>query len=153
MILMTVCGTGIRISELPFVTVEAVRSGRAVVRLKGKTRTVFLPDKPRRHLAVYAKNLNIREGSVLVTRTGKPMHRSNVWKQMKMLCEAAGVDTGKVFAHNLRHLFARCFCAADRDIAKLADVLGHSSIETTRIYLVESGAQHEKTVDQLVIAV
>lgn len=149
MILLAICGTGIRISELPFVTVEAVECGQAEVRLKGKTRTVFLPGRLRTRLAAYAKKCGIRAGSIFVTRTGKPIDRSNVWKQMKELCEEAGVSANKVFPHNLRHLFARSFYAIDRDIAKLADVMGHSSIETTRIYLVTSGKQHARTVDRL----
>mgnify|MGYP000043106628 CR=1 FL=1 len=148
-LLQTVCSTGIRISELSFITVEAVTAGEAVVRLKGKSRTVLLPEKLRCLLRKYLRRTGITHGAVFVTRSGAPMDRSNIWKQMKALGEEAAVPEQKVFPHNLRHLFARCFYAVGKDIAKLADVLGHSSIETTRIYLVTSGAEHQRTLDRL----
>ena len=134
LLLQTVGGTGIRVSELPFITAEAVCRGEAVIRLKGKTRTILLPKKLQKSLKEYLRREKITEGPVFVTRTGQPLDRSNIWKMMKALCREAGVDEKKVFPHNLRHLFARCFYSADKDIAKLADILGHSSINTTRIY-------------------
>ena len=126
-----------------------METGRAEIANKGKRRTVFLPDKLRRLLKKYLQGQKKTAGAVFTTRTGKPLDRSNIWRDMKALCESAGVEPGKVFPHNLRHLFARCFYRVSRDVAKLADVLGHSSIETTRIYLISTGAEHARTLDQL----
>jgi len=153
MILQTICGTGIRVSELKYITAEAVKRGEAVVHMKGKTRTILLPKKLQRELAEYMRGERITAGPVFITRTGKPLDRSNIWKMMKGLCREAGVDEKKVFPHNLRHLFARCFYSIDKDIAKLADILGHSSINTTRIYIITSGAEHRRRLDTLGLVV
>lgn len=149
LVLQTICGTGIRISELQFITVEAVRQGEAAIRLKGKNRTILLPDKLCRMLRKYIRREKLGAGPIFITGTGKPLDRSNVWKSMKALCGAAGVDPKKVFPHNLRHLFARCFYSIDKDIAKLADLLGHSSIDTTRIYIISTGTEHRRQMDAL----
>ena len=149
LILQTICATGIRVSELAFITAEAVQAGEAAIRLKGKNRTVLLPDKLCRVLKSYLKKKGIISGSVFVTRTGRPLDRSNVWKMMKKLCAEAQVEPQKVFPHNLRHLFARCFYSVDKDLAKLADILGHSSINTTRIYIISSGVEHRRCMDNL----
>ncbi len=148
-LLQTVCATGIRISELPFITADAVEAGEAVARLKGKTRIVFLPEKLRCLLRKYLRRRGISRGPVFVTRSGAPMDRSNIWKQMKALGESAAVSEQKIFPHNLRHLFARCFYAAGKDIARLADVLGHSSINTTRLYIISSGQEHRRQMEGL----
>lgn len=145
----TLCATGIRISELKDITVEAVNSGSAQVRCKGKERTVLLSSKLRTALLRYCREKNILSGPVFVTKTGKPLDRSNVWSELKRLCKSAGVDPRKVFPHNFRHLFAVTFYQLNRDIAKLADLLGHASIETTRIYIMESGAAHLRRVERL----
>ncbi len=149
LILQTICGTGIRVSELQCITVEAVRRGEAVVYCKAKTRTVFLVKELRQKLLRYAAARGIRRGSVFVTRTGKPVSRTNIWREMKALCRAAGVNPQKVFPHNLRHLFARTFYGLEKDIAKLADILGHSSINTTRIYIVSNGIEHRKRMENM----
>lgn len=149
LILQTVCATGIRVSELAFVTAQAVALGRAEVCNKGKRRTVFLPGKLCRLLKKYLQKKKITAGSVFVTRTGKPVDRSNIWRDMKALCKSAGVAKGKVFPHNLRHLFARTYYSFQRDLSRLADILGHSSINTTRIYTMESGAVHAKQLDRM----
>lgn len=149
LLMQTVCSTGIRISELRFITVQAVRLGRAEVTGKGKTRTIFLPRRLCRELLRYTAQCRLRRGPVFVTRSGKPIDRSNVWREMKVVCARAGVDAGKVFPHNLRHLFARSYYAIDRDIAHLADLLGHSSIDTTRIYTMTSGEEQEERIAQL----
>lgn len=149
LLIQTICGTGIRVSELQFITAEAVKSGEAVIRLKGKVRTILIPEKLRCRLKQFLKQETIAAGPVFVTRNGKPLHRSNIWKMMKSLCKTAGVAEEKVFPHNLRHLFARCFYGLDKDIAKLADILGHSSINTTRIYIVSTGAEHRIQMDAL----
>ena len=142
LILQTICSTGIRVSELQFITAEAVRSGRAEVSLKGKTRTVLLSRDICGKLLKYLSDHKIRDGCVFVTRNGKPVCRSNIWREMKSLCKEAQVDPRKVFPHNLRHLFARIFYGIEKDIVKLADVLGHSSVETTRIYVISTGSEH-----------
>ncbi len=147
LILQTICGTGIRISELRFITVEAVRRGEATVSCKNKTRTVFIVNDLRKKLLAYTGKLGIKTGSVFVTRSGAPVSRTNVWREMKSLCAEAGVSPQKVFPHNLRHLFARVFYGIEKDIAKLADILGHSSIETTRIYIMTSGAEHRRKME------
>ena len=142
LLLETICGTGIRVSEVRYVTVEAVRRGRAEISLKGKTRTILLPGKLCRKLLKYARKQKIASGEIFLTRNEKSISRRQIWAEMKALCDKAGVAPSKVFPHNLRHLFARTFYRVCRDVARLADVLGHSSIETTRIYLISTGAQH-----------
>ena len=149
LVMETVCAAGIRVGEVKYITVEAARSGRAEVRLKGKVRVILLPAKLSRKLLAYAKRHKITAGEVFVTRGGKSLSRKQIWAEMKSLCALAGVAASKVFPHNLRHLFARTFYAASRDVAKLADVLGHSSIETTRIYLISTGSEHIKALDRL----
>ena len=145
----TICATGIRVSEVRYITAEAVREGRTEIALKGKIRTILLPGKLCRKLEKYARQKKITSGELFLTRSGRPMSRKQIWAEMKGVCRAAGVAPSKVFPHNLRHLFARCFYRVSRDVAKLADVLGHSSIETTRIYLISTGAEHARTLDQL----
>lgn len=149
LILQTICGTGIRVSELPYITVEAVKQGEAVVSLKGKTRTVFIVRELRRKLLCYAKERKIETGPIFITRNGTPMSRTNIWREMKNLCEQAEVNPDKVFPHNLRHLFARTFYGIEKDIAKLADILGHSSINTTRIYVITTGFEHRKRMESM----
>ena len=149
LILQTICATGIRVSELRFISAEAVRSGRAEVCNKGKRRTVFLPDRLRRLLKTYLKKQKITAGAVFVTRTGRPLDRSNIWRAMKALCKSAEVEPSKVFPHNLRHLFARAYYALEKDLARLADILGHSSINTTRIYTMESGTVHARQIGRM----
>ena len=149
LLMETICGTGIRVSEVRYITVETAKAGKAEVSLKGKVRTILLPTKLCRKLLKYAKRKKIASGEIFLTKSGKVMSRKQIWAEMKSICKKAGVETSKVYPHNLRHLFARCFYRACRDIAKLADVLGHSSVETTRIYLISTGAEHAKTLDQL----
>ena len=149
MILQTICGTGIRVSELQFITVEAVKSGEAVVSLKNKTRTVFIVRELRQKLLSYAQKHKITSGMIFITRTGKAIGRTNIWREMKALCEQANVNPQKVFPHNLRHLFARVFYGIEKDIAKLADILGHSSINTTRIYIISTGTEHRKRMENM----
>ena len=141
--------TGIRVSELQYITVEAAKRGEAVVSLKGKTRTVFLVKELRKKLLRYAAEQNIQSGAVFITRTGKPMNRTNIWREMKGLCEQAEVNPQKVFPHNLRHLFARVFYGIEKDLAKLADILGHSSINTTRIYIISTGDEHRRRMEHM----
>ncbi len=149
LLIQTICGTGIRVSELEFITVEAVRKGEATVSLKGKTRTVFIVKNLQKKLLCYIRDQKIEKGSVFVTRSGKPVNRTNIWREMKNLCERAGVNPNKVFPHNLRHLFARTFYGIEKDIAKLADILGHSSINTTRIYIVTTGEEHRQRMENM----
>lgn len=149
LILQTICGTGIRVSELRFITVEAVRSGEATVSCKGKTRKVFIVSALRKLLKQYIAKNGIGSGSVFLGATGKPVDRTTVWREMKSLCEAANVKATKVYPHNLRKLFARVFYKIEKDIAKLADILGHSSINTTRIYLVATGKEHRRKMERL----
>ena len=149
LILQTICGTGIRVSELAFITVEAVKKGEATVSLKGKTRSIFIVRDLQKKLLRYIKTRGIESGAVFVTRTGKPMSRTNVWREMKNLCREAEVDPQKVFPHNLRHLFARVFYGIEKDIAKLADILGHSSINTTRIYIISTGSEHRRCMERM----
>jgi len=149
MVLQTICGTGIRVSELRYFTVESVRRGEVTVRCKNKTRSVLVPGVLQKRLLKYVKEQGISTGAVFVTRSGKPLDRSNIWAQMKRLCAAAGVEPAKVFPHNLRKLFARCFYAIEKDIAKLADVLGHGNIETTRIYIMTTGREHRRQLEQM----
>ncbi len=149
LILQTICGTGIRVSELQYITVEAVQKGAATVNCKGKNRRILLVSALRKKLARYAKTQRIHEGSIFITRGGKPISRNNVWRQMKSLCEQARVLPSKVFPHNLRHLFARTFYSLEKDIAKLADILGHASIDTTRIYIATTCTEHLKKMQKM----
>ena len=149
LILQTICGTGIRVSELQFITIEAVKHGEAVVRCKGKTRAVFIVRELRQKLLRYAAEQNIQSGMIFVTRTGKPISRTNIWREMKALCIEADVNPQKVFPHNLRHLFARVFYGIEKDIAKLADILGHASINTTRIYIISTGMEHRRRMENM----
>ena len=149
LVMETICGTGIRVSELRYFTVEAVRRGEIVVNCKAKTRTILLPGKLRKLLLDYAKKNQIVSGSIFVTRNGNPLNRSNIWSDMKKLCETANVKASKVFPHNLRKLFARTFYGIEKDIAKLADILGHSSIDTTRIYIISTGTEHRREIERL----
>lgn len=149
LIMQTICGTGIRVSELQFITVEAAKCGETVVRCKGKTRAVFIVRELRQKLLRYAAEQNIQSGMIFVTRTGKPISRTNIWREMKALCVEANVNPQKVFPHNLRHLFARVFYGIEKDIAKLADILGHSSINTTRIYIISTGIEHRRRMENM----
>ncbi len=149
LILQTICGTGIRVSELPFITAEAIARGEAVVRCKGKTRTVFIVSALRKKLQRYARERHITTGPLFITRRGAPINRSTVWREMKALCRQADVSPDKVFPHNLRHLFARTFYGIEKDIAKLADILGHTSINTTRIYIITTGAEHKRKLETM----
>lgn len=153
LIMLTLCSTGIRVSELPFITVEAALSGRAEIRLKGKTRTVLMPRELRRRLREYCRLQGIASGSIFRTRSGRPMDRSNIFHEMKGLCAQARVDSKKVFPHNFRHLFARSFYSVEKNLAHLADVLGHSSVETTRIYVAVSASAHEKTLSRMQLVI
>ena len=149
LLLETICGTGIRVSEVRYVTVEAVYRGRAEISLKGKIRTILLPGKLCRKLLKYARKQKIASGEIFLTRNEKGISRRQIWAEMKALCDKAGVAPSKVFPHNLRHLFAKTFYRVCRDVARLADVLGHSSIETTRIYLISTGTEHAGTLARL----
>lgn len=149
LVVQTICGTGIRVSELDSITVEAVRRGEAVVSCKGKTRKIFIVKALQKKLLRYAVEHGIVSGILFVTKSGKPLNRSNIWRQMKDLCEQAGVSPQKVFPHNLRHLFARTFYGIEKDIAKLADILGHSNINTTRIYIITTGAEHQRRMENM----
>ena len=149
LILQTICGTGIRVSELQYITVEAVKHGEAVVNCKAKTRSVFIVKELKQKLLRYAAEQNIKSGMIFVTRTGKPISRTNIWREMKALCAEANVNPQKVFPHNLRHLFARVFYGIEKDIAKLADILGHSSINTTRIYIISTGTEHRRRMENM----
>lgn len=149
LLIQTICGTGIRVSELQYITVEAVKCGEATVTLKGKTRTVFIVKELKQKLLRYAAEQKIMSGAIFITRSGKPMSRTNIWREMKSLCEQAGVNPQKVFPHNLRHLFARTFYGIEKDIAKLADILGHSSINTTRIYIITTGDEHRQRMENM----
>ncbi len=149
LLIQTICGTGIRVSELQYITVEAVKCGEAVVSLKGKTRSVFIVRELQKKLLRYAAEQKISSGEIFITRTGKSMSRTNIWREMKNLCEQSGVNSKKVFPHNLRHLFARTFYGIEKDIAKLADILGHSSINTTRIYIITTGNEHRQRMENM----
>ena len=149
LILQTICGTGIRVSELQYITVEAVKLGEATVSCKAKTRSVFIVKDLQKKLLRYAAEQNIKSGMIFITRTGKPISRTNVWREMKALCNEAGVNPQKVFPHNLRHLLARVFYGIEKDIAKLADILGHSSINTTRIYIISTGTEHRRRMENM----
>lgn len=149
LLMETICASGIRVSEVPYITVKAAQNGKAVISLKGKVRTILLPGKLCRKLLKYAKKQKIASGEIFLTRSGKSLSRRQIWAEMKKLCKRAGVETSKVFPHNLRHLFATTFYRIYKDIAHLADVLGHSSIDTTRIYLVTTGQEHQKQLERL----
>lgn len=153
LVIQTICGTGIRVSELRYFTVEAIRYGEVTVDCKSKTRTILVPGKLKKILLNYAKRQGIATGAIFVTRNGKPLNRSNIWSAMKKLCESADVKPSKVFPHNLRKLFARTFYGIEKDIAKLADILGHSSINTTRIYIMTTGIEHRRKIERLGLVV
>lgn len=148
-LMQTIASTGLRVSEIKYVTCEAVRQGQAVINCKGKIRQIFLPKKLCQMLKEYIKSRNIKSGAVFVSKNGRPLDRSNIWKMLKDLCKSAGVSKDKVFPHNFRHLFARTFYSLQKDIVRLADILGHSNIETTRIYTMESGTEHIKQLQKL----
>ena len=149
LLIETICATGIRVSEVKYITIEAVQAGCTDIALKGKIRTILLPQKLCRKLQKYAKKQKITSGEIFLTRSGKGISRRQIWAEMKALCKKAGVQPSKVFPHNLRHLFARTFYRVCRDVAKLADVLGHSSIETTRIYLISTSSEHAQQIERL----
>ena len=149
LLLETICSTGVRVSEVRYITLEAVQAGRAEISLKGKLRVILLPGKLCRKLKKYARAQKTASGEIFLTRSGKSLSRRQIWAEMKRLCRAAGVAPSKVFPHNLRHLFARIFYRVCRDVVKLADVLGHSSIETTRIYLISTGAEHARVLARM----
>ena len=149
LVMQTICATGIRVSELRFITVEAVTTGRAEICNKGKRRTVFLPGRLRRLLRKYLQKQKKTAGAVFTTRTGRPLDRSNIWRDMKALCESADVEPSKVFPHNLRHLFARTYYSLEKDLSRLADILGHSGVATTGIYTVESGGVHQRQLERM----
>ncbi|MGI6014511.1 MAG: tyrosine-type recombinase/integrase [Oscillospiraceae bacterium] len=153
LLLQTICGTGIRVSELAYFTVEAVRKGVITVSCKNKTRTILIPGKLKKLLLSYTKRTGIDTGIIFRTRSGKPMNRSNIWADMKKLCRQTGISPSKVFPHNLRKLFARTFYAMEKDIAKLADILGHSSVNTTRIYIMATGVEHRRRIERLGLVV
>lgn len=149
LVLQTIASTGIRISELSHITVQAVLRGTAEIRCKGKWRQIFLPKRLCKLLKDYAKKRKIKSGPIFITKNGKPLDRSNIWTEMKKLCKAAGVSEKKVFPHNLRHLFARTYYHMHKDVVRLADILGHSSVDTTRIYTMESGEIHRRQIEKL----
>lgn len=149
MIIQTICGTGIRVSELSSVTVKSIQKGVIEVNNKGKIRRVFIHNQLRRQLLAYASRKGIRRGFIFCTKSGKPVHRNNIWRDMKGLCKKAGVNEVKVYPHNLRHLFAKSFYKVNKDISKLADILGHSNIETTRIYLRSNSREYQKQLDSM----
>lgn len=148
-LMQTICSSGIRVSELSAITVDAIRARQATIKCKGKMRVVILPKDLCKMLIEYARRQKISSGPVFITKTGKPLDRSTIWKMMKALCESAGVDREKVFPHNLRHLFARTYYSIQKDIVRLADILGHSSINTTRIYTMETGDIHRRQIQKL----
>ena len=149
LLMQTICSTGIRVSEVRYVTVEAVMRGIAEINCKGKRRQVFLPKQLCQILKQYIKEQKIKSGTVFVTKNGNPLDRSNIWSDMKKLCKAANVSEKKVFPHNLRHLFARTYYSLQKDIVRLADILGHSSVNTTRIYTMETGEIHRRQIQKL----
>lgn len=153
LIIETICSTGIRVSELKYFTVESVRKGTIIVNCKSKTRSILVPRQLKDKILKFAKQHNISSGIVFRTRNNKPMNRSNIWAEMKRLCKIANVNPSKVFPHNLRKLFARTFYGIEKDIAKLADILGHSTIDTTRIYIMSSGNEHRRKIERLGLVV
>ena len=148
-LMQTICSTGIRVSELRYITTSAVKSGQAVINCKGKMRIVILPKELCKMLKGYIREHNIKNGSVFMSRNGKPLDRSYIWKMLKVLCEIAGVSKDKVFPHNFRHLFARTYYSLQKDIVRLADILGHSSVNTTRVYTIETGEVHRRQIQKL----
>ena len=153
LILQTICGTGIRVSELKFITAEAVKAGYAIVSCKGKTRKVFIVPALKKLLNQYIQKQKIKTGALFLSKSGKPLNRTVIWREMKSICKAAKVNPAKVFPHNLRHLFARVFYKMEKDIALLADILGHSSINTTRIYIVSTGEEHRRRMEKMKLIV
>ncbi len=151
--MQTICATGIRVSELQFFTIDMVKKGKVIVQCKGKTRTILIPSKLRKRLLAYGRKEKINGGRIFQTKRGNPLNRKTIWAEMKSLCKKADVDANKVFPHNLRKLFARSFYELDRDIAKLADLLGHSSIETTRIYIMTTDKEHREKMELLGLVV
>ncbi len=149
LVMQTICATGIRVSELQYFTLESVGRGEITIRCKSKTRTILVPGQLKKLLVAFAQKRKIRTGAIFVTRSGNPLNRSNIWTQMKKLCRKAGVKASKVFPHNLRKLFARTFYSIEKDIAKLADILGHSSVNTTRIYIMTTGEEHRRKIENL----
>lgn len=149
LLMQTICGTGIRVSELRFITKEAIFKGQATINCKGKMRVVILPEKLCVALRRYAREHKITSGAIFVSKNGKPLDRSNIWKMLKKLCESAGVSKEKVFPHNFRHLFARTYYSLEKDVIRLADILGHSSVNTTRIYTMETGEVHRMQLQRL----
>ena len=149
LIIQTICGTGIRVSELQFITIESVKKGEAVVSCKGKRRRIFIVKALQKKLLKYAAKKNIKSGCIFITRTGRPVNRTNIWRDMKKLCKSANVNPNKVFPHNLRHLFARVFYGIEKDIAKLSDILGHSNINTTRIYIMSTSSEHRRCMENM----
>lgn len=149
LLMQTICASGIRVSELRFITVQAAQLGKVTISCKGKVRVIMLTPKLCKALKSYAQKNNIQSGCIFVTRSGKPLDRSNIWASMKKLCAEAGVEPAKVFPHNLRHLFARTYYSLQKDIVRLADILGHSNINTTRIYTIESGEEHMRHLQKL----
>lgn len=149
LVMETICATGIRVSEVKYITVEAVGLGRAIIDLKGKIRTIIIPGKLRKKLKKYIQKMKIAFGEIFLTRNGRGLSRRQIWAEMKAICKTAGVEPSKVFPHNLRHLFAKVYYRVYRDIVKLADILGHSSIGTTRIYLISTGTEHAEQLDRL----
>ncbi len=149
LLMQTICATGIRVSELCYITCDSVRRQQATIRCKGKMREVLLPKQLCKILKEYLKKQGITSGSVFQTKNGKPLDRSNIWKMLKSICESAGVPKEKVFPHNLRHLFARTYYSLQKDVVRLADILGHSSVNTTRLYTIESGSVHRKQIQRL----
>lgn len=153
LVLQTICATGIRVSELQYFTVEAVKRGQITVNCKSKTRNIFLPGKLQKLLLAYARKIKKHAGVIFTGKSGNPLNRSYIWAAMKRLCKTANVLSSKVFPHNLRKLFARTFYAQDKDIAKLADILGHSSINTTRIYIMTTGMEHRQKIERMGLVV
>lgn len=149
LIIQTICGTGIMVSELQYITVEAVKKGEAFVNCKGKNRRIFIVEELRKKLLRYTKERGIQSGAIFITKNGKNISRHNIWRDMKALCKDAGVSSTKVFPHNLRHLFARTFYGIEKDIAKLADILGHTSINTTRIYIITTAIEHKRKMENM----
>lgn len=153
LLLQTICSTGIRVSELAYFTIEAVKHGEVEISCKGKNRCILIPCKLKKALLAFAKNTGISSGAIFQTRSHRPMNRCNIWSEMKRLCKRANVAPSKVFPHNLRKLFARTFYSLEKDIAKLADILGHSSVNTTRIYIMGTGVEHRRKIERLGLVV
>ena len=153
LLIQTICATGIRVSEHQYLTVEAIKKGKAIIHNKGKAREIFFPDQLRKSLLIYCQKQHIVSGTIFITKHGNPMNRSNIWANMKSLCYEANVNAGKVYPHNLRHLFAFTYYNIEKDLVRLADILGHSSIETTRIYTMTSSFECQKTLSKMKLIV